>query len=172
MKIQAVSAALLCFTVDAFTIPQAPKHTPVSALHGQKNAWLGPAATAALGLTLASQAAFATVIPPQEDMTASSIVVAVEKLDFSLPSYDAIGANTGGFGLGSEAYLGASAGEAPGTNEKEKQAEAMRKAEAARLERKAAEKAAKLQRNEDQLRAAEAKKKADAQRVADFFSGQ
>ena len=177
MKIQAFYTALLFVGSEAFApvAPQSSRQATPTALEGQKNAWMGPAAvaSAALGWTLASQAAFADVVPQAQEMQTSSFVVAVEKLDFSLPSYEGIGSNVGGFGQGTEARLtGTSSMTDPGSNEKAKQAEAMRKAEEARLARKAAEKEAKLQRNEDQIRAAEAKKKADAERVAAFFTGQ
>ncbi|CAB9524571.1 expressed unknown protein (Partial), partial [Seminavis robusta] len=87
---------------------------------------------------------------------------------FSLPSYDAARSNEGGFGVGSEARLGQN----PADFEKSKQDEAMRKAEEARLARKEALKQERIQRNEDQIRAAEAKKQRDAQKLADFFGGQ
>lgn len=164
MKIKVLFTALLFVGSEAFVGPQSARQT--TALEGQKNSWMGPAAaaTAALGWTLASQAAFAANVVPQSEIP--SLTVAVEKLDFSLPSYEGIGANTGGFGVGSEAFLNPS-----NSDEKGKQEEAMRKAEEARVARKAANKQAKIQRNEDIIREAEQKKARDAQKLKSFVTG-
>ena len=172
MKIQYLTTALAFASADAFLAPTQPQALQASStLQGQKNDWVGPAAATLLGWTLASQAAFASV--PTETQQFPSLTVSVEKLDFSLPSYEGIGANEGGFGVGSEARLtGTSSMTDPGANEKAKQEEAMRKAEQARLERKAAEKKAKIARTEDQIRLADEKKKQDAQKVAAFFAGE
>jgi len=139
--------------------------------------WMGSFATAVAGLALSSQVAVAGMLPADMQHQSAmadvpSQLVAVENLDFSLPSYDKIGANTGGFGQGTEARLGLTDSMTNhGQNEKAKQEEAMRKAEAARLERKEAEKKARIQRNEDIAREAEDKRKRDAEKVAQLFSG-
>jgi len=130
-----------------------------------------------MGWAVASQIAGAALLPAAFDNSPQSFdfpttTLAVEKLDFSLPSYDAVSKSTGGFGDGTEARLGMTDSMIdPGSNEKAKQAEAMKKAEEARLARKEADKKAKQQRAEDQIREAELKKQRDAKRVAELFGG-
>jgi hypothetical protein len=109
------------------------------------------------------------VLQQQHTVSSSTSILAAESsssmsLDFSLPSYNP---NTkgGGFGEGSEAILNGrpNAGLTdPGANEKEKQAESMRKAEVARKERVAAEKLKQKEREaEGKIRAKEKKAEAD-----------
>jgi hypothetical protein len=185
MKMPLATVAFLslrAMSTAAFTSPTLYHHRrdvpPLSAQ--QNNDWMVPVAAVALGFTLASQAAVAspmmmdslpwtatTTTTTTTTTYESTLLVSAEKLDFSLPSYDSIGTNQGGFGLGSEARLG----QDPGNFEKSKERDAMLKAEEARLARKEAEKQAKIVRNEEMIRAAEAKKKADQQRVAELFGG-
>lgn len=112
--------------------------------------WWAPAAAAAMGWTLATQVAMASIptneqIPRSPHIASSTSLIAAmkkepddvpyEKLDFSLPSY---GSNTKtGFGEGTQTFMGGSGGSLtdPGADESLKQAEAMRKAEAARKAR-------------------------------------
>jgi hypothetical protein len=175
MKSPLATVALLslgAIGMDAFTAPTLHNHRfGVPPLAAKINDWMVPVAAVALGFTLATQAAVAAPMVDRLPWTAmtttcdSTLLVSVEKLDLSLPSYDSIGTNQGGFGVGSEARLGQN----PDNFEKSKELEAMRKAEEARLARKAAEKQAKIERDEEIMRRAEAKKKADQQRVAELF---
>ena len=176
-SLAAITLASLGAGAHAFTSPSnADIRRPAmtTALSAQNNnKWMGPAVTTALGWALASQMAVAA---PQQQTpqvlldSSPQVVLAVESLDFALPSYDGINANTGGFGQGTEARLGQTDSRfVPGANEKAKQAEAMEKAEQARLARKEADKQAKIQRNEDQAREAAAKKKRDAEKVKALF---
>jgi hypothetical protein len=181
MKFQLLSATVLVSLGGAHAFISAPKtdisRPSSSALSARKNSnnWAGPVAATAMGWALASQIAFAGMLPAdqqQQQLTfSSSNLVAAEKLDFSLPSYDnTMGSSTGGFGDGTEARLGQSDSmTAPGKNEKAKEAEAMRRAEDARLLRKEEKRLAQKQLYIDQSQAADAKKKADKERVASFF---
>lgn len=180
MKIGLWTTVLLSLSAaDAFTAPHEQPRQKSSALAAQKNDWMGPVAATAMGWALASQIAVAGMIPDttitnqqQPLLSPSSSLIAVEQLDFSLPSYDSIGKSTGGFGEGTEARLGLSDSMVdPGSNEKAKQAEAMKKAEEARRARKKEAMQARVQRNEEQIRQAEMKKKADQQKLAELFGG-
>jgi hypothetical protein len=175
MKISLATVAILslgAINTDAFSVPKLYNHhRGVPPLAATRIDWMVPVAAVALGFTLATQAAVASPMMGQLPLTAttttydSTLLVSVERLDLSLPSYDTIGTNQGGFGVGSEARLG----QDPDRFEKSKELEAMRKAEEARLARKAADKQAKIERDEEIIRRAEAKKKADQQRVAELF---
>mmetsp|Transcript_17222 Transcript_17222/g.39804 ORF Transcript_17222/g.39804 Transcript_17222/m.39804 type:complete len:172 (-) Transcript_17222:197-712(-) len=99
-------------------------------------------------------------------------------LDFSLPSYDS---KMGGFGEGAEAYLkkgeipkgGGTASELmtdPGSDEREKQAASMRKAEEARKIALAKKKAEQKERDEEAKRRAIEKKKRDKERLANIWN--
>ena len=91
-----------------------------------------------------------------------------QKLDFSLPSYEASVSSTG-FGEGTEARNLGSASTGADKSETDKQREAMRKAEAARQERiQQAKELAKMREAEDQLRA-QAKKEEAARRIRGIF---
>jgi len=76
-----------------------------------------------------------------------------------------------GFGDGTEARLNSQGRslEDPGANEKEKQIEAMRKAEEARKERLAKEKAAKAAREEEDRRRAKEKKLRDQEKLKNIW---
>ena len=99
-------------------------------------------------------------------------------LDFSLPTYDS---KMGGFGEGSEAYLkkgqivkdGVSGSKLmidPGSDEKEKQIAAMKKAEEARKEALARKKAEQKERDEEAKRRAIEKKARDKERLANIWN--
>jgi hypothetical protein len=94
--------------------------------------------------------------------------LAETSLDFSLPKYDP---SMSGFGDGNEARLYDKREMTdPGANEREKQAESMRKAEAARKERITKEKAvAKLREDEARQRNKD-KKARDAERLKDIWA--
>mmetsp|Transcript_18774 Transcript_18774/g.52460 ORF Transcript_18774/g.52460 Transcript_18774/m.52460 type:complete len:183 (-) Transcript_18774:154-702(-) len=104
--------------------------------------------------------------------------VADTSLDFSLPSYDT---KMSGFGEGNEAYIKkgkiANSGEAgdalmadPGSDEKEKQAAAMRKAEEARKAALAKKNAERKAMEEDAKRRAQEKKARDKERLKNMWS--
>ena len=99
-------------------------------------------------------------------------------LDFSLPTYDS---KMAGFGEGSEAYLkkgqilkdGGTASQLmidPGSDEREKQAASMRKAEEARKVALAKKKAEQKERDEEAKRRAIEKKKRDKERLANIWN--
>ena len=91
-------------------------------------------------------------------------------LDFSLPQYDA---KMQGFGDGKEAilnYRGRDDRTDPGANEKEKQADSMRKAEEARLAAKAQKRAAQKAAEEESKRRALEKKARDAERLQNIWN--
>ena len=91
-------------------------------------------------------------------------------LDFSLPSYDT---NMQGFGDGKEAILntkGRVDRTDPGANEREKQAEAMRKAEEDRLAAKAKKKAELKALEEEANRRAAERKARDAERLKNIWN--
>jgi paraquat-inducible protein B len=87
-------------------------------------------------------------------------------LDFSLPTYDA---KMSGFGEGKEAYLKTETVVQNG-NEKEKQREAMAKAEEARKEALARKKAEQKEREEETKRRALEKKARDAERLKNIWN--
>ena len=146
--------------------------------------WTVPLATVALGWTLASPAfAFSvnveqtTTSPPQQTTTTTTTTLLVAdsmSLDFSMPSYDS---KTVGFGEGTEAYLSDTGSKRkagldltdPGSYEREKQAEAMRKAEAARKERVAAEMKARKQRETEQYQREKQRQAEKASRWSSIF---
>jgi hypothetical protein len=182
MKIQilaAASALLALGGAEAFCPPKAGavKMTKTSLqARNKNNDWVGSATVAAMGWALASQIAVAGMLPTPADqeqqaaMVSSSSFVAVEKLDFSLPSYESSVSGSVGFGEGAEARLGLTDSMTdPGSNEKAKQEEAMKKAEEARLARKQEQK--RLQRErEEEMRRRDEEKKADAdRRIKELF---
>lgn len=91
-------------------------------------------------------------------------------LDFSLPSYDT---NMQGFGDGKEAILNTKGREDrtdPGANEREKQLDAMRKAEDDRLAAKAKKKAELKALEEEANRRAAERKARDAERLKNIWN--
>jgi hypothetical protein len=94
--------------------------------------------------------------------------MAETSLDFSLPKYDA---GMSGFGEGNEARLyDRREMTDPGGNEKEKQLESMRKAEDARKERIAKEKAVTKARDDEARQRAAEKKARDAERLKNIWA--
>lgn len=180
MKIQFLATvAGLCSigSALAFSIPSVASTPRRMALHGQRNDWISPVTTAALGWALASQLAGATVFDHkaisavENNLASSSSLVAVENLDYKLPSYEAMGKATGGFGEGTEARLGISDSMVdPGANEKAKQGEAMRRAEETRLAQKEAKKKLREQQYEAELKKQELKKAESAKRFKEIFN--
>ena len=146
----------------------------------RSSSWLTPVATAAIGWALGSQISLASPVIPTETVSSmdqqSTIVIAdAMSLDFSLPStYDASSKNAQGFGDGAEAILnrGSSDGKLtdPGADEKQKQAESMRKAEEARKARVAADKAKKKEMEEEAKIREAAKKKEKAERLKNIWN--
>ena len=142
---------------------------PITSLQASKEGgWLGPAATAVVGWTLATQIASAGLPASNEHVPSfqgesTTMMIAAEKLDFSLPS--SYSTNMGGFGEGTEARLT----EAKGGDEGEKQKEAMRKAEAARQARLKEKREAFKAREAEELARAKARKAAQADRVKEIF---
>ena len=148
----------------------------------RSSSWLAPVATAAIGWALGSQISLASPVIPTETVSSmvmdqqSTIVIAdAMSLDFSLPStYDASSKNAQGFGDGAEAILnrGSSDGKLtdPGADEKQKQAESMRKAEEARKARMAADKAKKKEMEEEAKIREAAKKKEKAERLKNIWN--
>lgn len=103
-------------------------------------------------------------------MMGPMVAVADTALDFSLPSYDT---KMQGFGDGKEAILntqGRLDRTDPGANEREKQLDAMRKAEEARLEAKAKKKAELKALEEEANRRAVERKARDAERLKNIWS--
>ena len=95
-------------------------------------------------------------------------IAAEASLDFSLPKYDT---SMSTFGDGKEARLYDQREMTdPGANEREKQAESMRKAEEARKERVAKEKAEAKAREEEAARRAKEKKARDAERLKNIWA--
>ena len=177
MKIQFAAALTTLLGVQGFSTPQnlgtSSSSQSATKLQAHKNKWMGPAAATAMGWALASQIAVASTL--QEDQqpswTSASSLLAVEKLDFALPSYDAIGKSTGGFGEGTEARLGISDSMFdPGANEKAKQAEAMKRAEEARLAKKQEEKKRREMQYEADLKKAELKRQENERRLKEIFN--
>lgn len=154
------------------------------------NDWMGPVAVTAMGWALASQVAVAGMLNPMDTtqqqqlqpfiqqqptttyVSTSTLNVAAEvQLDFSLPSYDSIGKSQGGFGVGTEARIGQTDSLMdPGSNEKAKQQEAMKKAEEARLAQKKQKQQAMRDREEEELRRQEEKKAEGKKRMEALFS--
>lgn len=103
-------------------------------------------------------------------MMGPMVATAETALDFSLPSYDT---NMQGFGDGKEAILntkGRLDRTDPGANEREKQADAMRRAEADRLEAKSKKKAELKALEEEANRRAAERKARDAERLKSIWS--
>lgn len=174
MKIQSSVAFVLTVTagVGAFcpTPQQAIRAPPLSSVTElkaiSKNTLLSPVAAVVAGWTLAVQVAGAGMLPANEQMPSfqgeSTTLLATEKIDFSLPSYNA---NMQGFGDGTEARLS----EAKGGDEGDKQKEAMRKAEAARQARLIEKKEALRAREEEAQAREKAKKEAQKDRFKEIF---
>lgn len=103
-------------------------------------------------------------------MSPTAVFADATSLDFSLPKYDA---NMQGFGDGTEAILntrGRADRTDPGANEKEKQAESMRKAEEARQAAKEKKKAEMKALEEETKRRALEKKARDAERLKNIWN--
>lgn len=172
MKIHPSLTAALSLAGFSFSAGFQPLQTVDRAtrtsLKAHKKEWLAPAVTAAVGWTLAAQMAVAGPVfdasqaPIQES---SSLYLADNmSLDFSMPSYNP-GSTASGFGEGVEAYLQ----EGGGNGEKEKQMEAMRKAEEARKERLAKQKELAKQRAADDKARALAKKAENERRLKNIW---
>mmetsp|Transcript_46729 Transcript_46729/g.69109 ORF Transcript_46729/g.69109 Transcript_46729/m.69109 type:complete len:185 (+) Transcript_46729:83-637(+) len=183
MKVNSI-AFILASAVSASAFSPQPQQRPFSTkttLQAHNGNWWSPVAATAVGWTLASQIAVAGMLPANNidrvhDSIASSppstLISAMEsktepvyeKIDFSFPSYDS---KTYGFEQGAEARLS----EGTGGVEADKQAEAMKKAEAARLARlEAKREEAKVREAELKLRAKE-KKAESARRLKGNFDG-
>ena len=186
MKIQssvAVVLVALAVSASAFS-PQKQAITKHSVLQAKKD-WWSPVAAAAVGWTLASQIASAsmpltTELLPTQDTSIPTLLLSVkgakvsewfapetdktyEKIDFSMPSY---GSTSFGFGEGQE---GKTSKEKGSGTEAELQAEAMKKAEAARQAR-LKEKREELKRREaEDMARAEAKKTEAKERINSLF---
>ena len=176
--------AFVASRVVAFAPQQRPfvnkkASSSVRPLQGHANDWCAPVATAALGWTLVTQVAVADIdqnvdVPSTFASTTTSLVLseapAYEKLDFSMPSYNT--GSSGGFGQGTEARLGEPGPTSltdPGAGEKEKQEEAMKKAEQARQARLQEKKeAAKRREEEDRIRAQKKKLEREARMRGEF----
>eukprot|EP00525_Craspedostauros_australis_P005400 CAMPEP_0198120536 /NCGR_PEP_ID=MMETSP1442-20131203/29356_1 /TAXON_ID= /ORGANISM="Craspedostauros australis, Strain CCMP3328" /LENGTH=175 /DNA_ID=CAMNT_0043779197 /DNA_START=80 /DNA_END=607 /DNA_ORIENTATION=+ len=163
-----LAAVMIAQQTTAF----APRQMPSSAatqLQASKQSFWAPVAGALVGLSLASQIAGAEMPPAPMP----SIVVADNlSLDFSMPSYNPTSKSTG-FGDGTEAYLSTKTSDGrltdPGSDERQKQMESMKKAEEARKVRLAAEKEKQKEREaEDKIRAA-AKKAERERRLKGIF---
>jgi len=169
MKIQSSSVVILAAVVSsvgAFCPQQNNALKHATSLRAIKGGWLSPAAAAAVGWTLATQIAGASMPPANEQMPSfpgeSTTLIAAETIDFSLPSYNP---NMGGFGEGTEAKLS----EVKGGDERDKQKEAMLKAEAARQARLAQKKEDALVREAEGRARAEERKAAQADRFKEIF---
>jgi hypothetical protein len=170
----AVAALIVC---GASSLSQQPHQTQRanSSRQAVKNGFWAPVTAAVVGWTLASQVALAQPIvmdPPSAKNPMASLFEqkpepVYEKLDFSLPSYDSA-SKASGFGQGTEARnLGQTS--TSDESEKDKQREAMLKAEAARQARiEQAKELARMREAEDQARA-QAKKEEAARRLRGIF---
>lgn len=149
MKVFSIIAMLLG-SASAFSPMKQPTTQSSTSLQAAKpaNKWTPAvvAATLTLGLTLASP------LPS----------VADTDLDFSLPSYDT---KMSGFGDGTEARLSRD-----GPTEKDRQAEALRKAEENRKELAEKKKAEAKARLEEDKRRAKEKKARDAERLKNIWN--
>ena len=114
--------------------------------------------------------AFAALLLGAACMMGPVVALAETSLDFSLPTYDT---NMQGFGDGKEAILntrGRADRTDPGANEQEKQVDAMRKAEAARVEAKLKKKAELKALEEEANRRAAERKARDAERLKNIWN--
>lgn len=152
----------LVHSAGAFApVQPSTKSSASSALEASNYKHWVAGAIAAIGITLAQ--------PPdalaQQQFPTTVVAAELEKMDFSLPSYDNSLQNTNGFGVGSESYLGDQVDKREG----EKQVDAMRKAEEARLKRVAEKKAEAKAREEEIKQRALERKKRDADRLKGIF---
>ena len=186
MKIQSSVAVVLVALAASGSALSPQKHaiTKHTVLLAKKD-WWSPVATAAVGWTLATQIASASMPRTSElvmtqdtsiptwllsvkggkvsEWFAPEAEKAYEKIDFSMPSY---GSTSFGFGEGQEGEISKEKG---GGTEAELQAEAVKKAEAARQAR-LEEKREALKRREAEDRArAEAKKAEARERISSIF---
>lgn len=172
------SASAFCPRKQAFN-----KHTTLEA----KKEWWSPVATAAMGWALASQIASAAMLStctPEQLSTphvtcTPTLLLSVtggkvsewfkeeektyEKIDFSMPSYDS---KSIGFGDGSQGQVTEKKG---ASTESDLQAEAMKKAEAARQARLQEKREAMKAREAEDRARAEAKKAEAKERVSALF---
>ena len=160
MKISTGTIALLSIVnTNAFT---SPNHAPVrgnTSLNTLKRKDFLATATAFLSFTTIPQTASASPSYP------STLLSTDVTLDFSLPSYNSIKDNQGGFGVGVETFSGPD----PNKSEAELQKEAMRKAEAARKKRMEEKNAEIRRRDEERKKEAELKKIEGDRRVKELF---
>ena len=177
MKVATIAIALISLTnTNAFSVP-----TTGSKLQSQSTSLnaiklkdiVAPVATAFIGCTLFTQAATASPSSINTEYnqqsittTSSSILLSETSLDFSLPSYDSLRSNSGGFGDGVETFSGPD----PGRRENTLQQEAIQKAEIARKAR-VAEKNAEIKRRDAERKEEAAMKKAEGdRRVKELFA--
>mmetsp|Transcript_18114 Transcript_18114/g.17486 ORF Transcript_18114/g.17486 Transcript_18114/m.17486 type:complete len:172 (-) Transcript_18114:74-589(-) len=170
MKLLKITSSFLALSaVGAFT-PTKPSFVSTTSLKASNNNFWLPAAASIVGWSLLSQAAFANPLINDDNMNAafsSSATVSSEKLDFSMPTYDAstnLKRINSGFGDGVEAYL-----EKEADTEIDLQAQSMKKAEEARKIRIAEKKQAIRDREEDIKRRDEEKKVENMKRMKGIF---
>lgn len=180
MKVFSLTVATLSMTATGAFAPTQRRASSSTSLNAEKD-WRAPIAAAALGWTIASQAATAFVpiteqtLPTSGISSSSSVVAAMEvkketvyeSLDFSLPKYGTSTAT--GFGDGTEAFLNGGGPNASG--ERQKQEEAIKKAEAARKAAKEAKKLEERERQEEMKRRGIEKQKEGDARMKALFSG-
>ena len=167
MKLVQNLAILSCLLVSGSAFAPGRSSTiKKTALDASKNDFWLPAASSVVGWALLSQTAFANPNVLDRDIQFPSNTIAYEKLDFSMPSYEASSTSSSkvGFGDGAEAYL-----EEDRDTEVDLQAQAMKKAEEARKARVAEKKKALKMREEEQKRREEEKKAENARRLKGIF---
>jgi hypothetical protein len=162
-----VAASILVSGAAAFCPPQQHQARASTDLSAQNEKWGAATAAAVIGWTLATQFVGAADLPPAVASTSSIVAVlekpaepTYEKLDFTMPSYNAGSKIASGFGEGTEARLADTNSDA---TETDKQVVAMKKAEAARQERLKQQKEEAKAREAD-IKAREAVKKAERER--------
>ncbi len=167
MKLVKIATILSCLSVpgSAFS-PGRSSTTKKTSLQASNNDFWLPTASSVVGWALLSQAAFATPNMLDRHVQFPTNTIAYEKLDFSMPSYDASSTSSSklGFGDGEEAYL-----DKDRDTEVDLQAQAMKKAEEARKARVAEKKKALKMREEEQKRREEEKKAENARRLKGIF---
>jgi hypothetical protein len=186
MKIQSsVALALVALTATASAFcPQKQAFNKHTSLEAKKD-WWSPLTAAAVGWTLASQIASASMLPTTEQLSTHqeagtpTLLLSVaggkvsewfkeeektyEKIDFSMPSYDT---KSIGFGDGSQGQVTEKKGI---STEADLQAQAMKKAEAARQARLQEKREAMKAREAEDRARAEAKTAEGKERVSALF---
>mmetsp|Transcript_35175 Transcript_35175/g.40114 ORF Transcript_35175/g.40114 Transcript_35175/m.40114 type:complete len:164 (+) Transcript_35175:137-628(+) len=151
--------------IFALAPPQLPK--AVQNVLKDNKLWITPVTTVAIGWVLATGMAGATNTVDISAINSNTVIVSELEnlnLDFSLPSYDS---KKVGFGEGARSK---SEAVKTGILENDLQAQAVKKAEAARLERVAAKKAEKRAMEEDIKIRAREKKIENDRRMKELFN--